>query len=73
MNVLQAGDYEIKATVDEDGHLTLSVTHSDASQIMDIGEDVAACDTEFAVRLTTHEIEQQHAAKSPYRLADQPF
>lgn len=58
--MMQVGNYEIKAAVDQDGHLTLSVTSTDGSPVMDVGEDVAASDTEFAVRLTTQEIEREH-------------
>ena len=56
---MQIGNYEIKATVDEDGHLSLWVTSTDGSPVMDIGEDVAASENEFAVRLTTEEVERQ--------------
>ncbi len=62
--MMQIGSYEIKATVDQDGHLTLSVTSTDGSPVMDIGEDVAASDNEFAVRLTNQEIERQYNASN---------
>lgn len=60
MQMLQIGNFEIKAVVDGDGHLTLWVKSTDGSPVIDIGEDVALSDNEFAVRLTTQEIERQY-------------
>ena len=58
---MTVGDYEVSGIVDADGHLTLSVTHGDGSEVKDVGEDVAGTQNEFAVRLTTAEIERQYA------------
>lgn len=66
---LSVGGYDILATVDDDGHLTLSAKHSDGSELMDVGEDVAVSDYEFAVRLTTQEIENQYRAESSAALS----
>lgn len=57
---LKVGSFEILALVDADGHLTLAVKSTDGSPVMDIGEDVALSDDEFAVRLTSREIERQY-------------
>lgn len=60
------GGYAVKARLDEDDHLTLFVSHSDGSPVLFIDEDIAAADSEFAVRLTTQEIEdQQPNAETP--------
>lgn len=60
------GGYEIKASLDADGHLTLSVESVDGSPVNDIGDDVGLADGVFAVRLTTQEVERQYAAE-PFR------
>lgn len=54
---MKLGNFEIQATLDADGHLTLFVNSTDGSKVIDIGEDIAASDNEFAVRLTTSAIE----------------
>lgn len=60
--MLTIGNFEIKAFVDSDGHLTLAVNSSDGSPMLEIDEDVALTDSEFAVRLTTESIEEKYAA-----------
>lgn len=67
--MMKLGKFEINASVDEDGHLTLWVVSTDGSPVIDMGESVAASDSEFAVRLTTEEIERQYAATSQRRTA----
>ena len=54
------GAYNIKLRLDADGHLTLAVTSNDKSNVLDVGEDVAMNDAEFAVRLSTESIERSY-------------
>jgi hypothetical protein len=56
MKTIEIGGFVIKATVDEDGHLTLTVDHEDGSEVVDIGEDVAATDCQWGSRFTTEKI-----------------
>jgi hypothetical protein len=62
--MLTVGNFEIKATLDEDGHLTVWVASSDGSPVIDVGEDVAGTNEEFAVRLSTEAIEHRYIAES---------
>ena len=52
------GAYNVTLRIDSDGHLTLVVTSNDKSKVIDVGEDIALNDAEFAVRLSTVSIEQ---------------
>jgi hypothetical protein len=59
--MLKVGSFEINASIDGDGHLTLWVQSADGSPVVPVDEDVAASDHEFAVRVTTKRIERRHA------------
>lgn len=54
---VQIGAYNVKLRLDADGHLTFAVQSNDNTMVMDVGEDVALGDNEYAVRLTTEGIE----------------
>ena len=57
---VQIGAYNVKLRLDADGHLTLAVQSNDNTMVMDVGEDVALGDNEYAVRLTTEGIENAY-------------
>lgn len=63
--MLKIENYEIRGVVDADGDLTLWVTSSDGAPVVDVGEDVAASEKEFAVRLITQSTESDRESEVP--------
>lgn len=57
-----AGPWKISAVLDDDGHLSLYVTHEDGTTIADTGADIASSETEWAVRLTSDGTERKFLA-----------
>lgn len=55
---LDGSGWTVVLVVDDDGHLTVCANHADGSRPMDITDDVFDWDAEFAVRLTTEQIEE---------------
>lgn len=56
------GGWTVVATVDEDGHLTLSVSHSDESGVVEGAEEIDLGEGVWAERFTTNSIEAAYAA-----------
>lgn len=58
MKTIEIGGFIIKATVDEDSHLTLTVDHKDESGVIDLEADVSNSDIQWGSRFTTQSIEE---------------
>jgi hypothetical protein len=50
--------WSISSAVDDDGHLVVSISHDDGTDIVDTGEDLALDCTECSSRYTTKGIEK---------------
>ena len=58
--VMVVAGYTVKATGDEDGHLTLAVSHSDGSQVQALDMDLGF-DDPWAERFSTALIESRYS------------
>ena len=58
--VIVVAGYTVKATGDEDGHLTLTITHSDGSQVRELYMDLGF-DDPWAERFSTALIEDSYS------------
>jgi len=58
--VMVVGGYTVKATSDEDGHLTLAVSHSDGSQVQALEVDLGFGGP-WAERFSTALIEDRYS------------
>ena len=57
---IQKGNWNIYISEpDSDGHLTIAVSHSDNSEVIITGADIAT-ETEWADRFTTKQIERDY-------------
>lgn len=50
-------DWQIQASVDDDGHLNLFVSHEDGSEILELNHDFGLDDDEWGERFSTKTIE----------------
>jgi len=55
---LDGSEWTVVLSVDDDGHLTVCANHADGSAPIDITDDLGLEDGEFAVRLSTQQIEE---------------
>lgn len=51
------GEWTVHSIVDDDGHLSVYITHSDSTPIYTVDEDISVSDIEWAARFTTEGIE----------------
>jgi len=58
--------WEIRANLDEDGHLTLTIHHDDGSKVCDTQSDVSDWDGEncWGERFTTEAIEAEYRRRA---------
>lgn len=59
-SMMSIGDWNIDASVDDDGHLTVFINHDDGTQVNACDADIASNDTEWAERFTTEGIEEEY-------------
>ena len=58
---MQVGKWLVEALEDDDGHLTMTLSHSDDTAVVCCDVDIAANDTEWSDRFTTKGIEATYA------------
>lgn len=54
------GEWEVGLYLDDDGHLTVSVTHADESPVLKIGDDIADNEYEWSDRFSTQRLEDAY-------------
>ena len=57
----RVGKWLVEALEDDDGHLTLALSHSDGTQVVCCDVDIAANEEEWSDRFTTAGIEEAYA------------
>lgn len=55
----ERSDWKLDTVVDSDGHLNIYVSHTDETEVMDVGEDLGD-GVEWGCRLTTKGIEEKY-------------
>jgi len=60
MKQIEIDGWVVKATTDDDGHLIVSVDHSNDTEVFDTGMDVSQDDNQWAGRFSTDEIEERY-------------
>ena len=63
MKPMYIGDWVIEGVLDDDGHLTVFITHSDESEIYQCDPDIGK-ENEWANRFTTEQIEKKYWEKN---------
>ena len=69
---LKVGKGTIEAQDDDDGHLTVALSHQDGTQVVCCQADIAANETEWSDRFTTEGIEGKYAKETVNPIMNKP-